>query len=134
MGCVKPALPCVRIECVFITEGMAIGQVIAIRPVSLATAYARALGVAGPAVRVGTVEMVLLAAACAGCTAAATPFDAEGDMEVAPGTATLDPASDHGPALGLDGVGVASDMRCITEGAAVPTRTKQALGTKVVRS
>jgi hypothetical protein len=97
-----PALPHVCIECALVTGGMTIGRVVAVQPVPLATAYARAPGAAGPAVLLGAVEMVLLAAACAGCIGATAPVDADGDMEVAPWAAVLDPG-DHGPAPGLGG-------------------------------
>jgi hypothetical protein len=70
---------------------MMIGRVAIVQPVPLATTWARATGVAEPAVLVGVVEVVLLAAACAGCTGAATPVDVDGGAEEAPWATALDP-------------------------------------------
>ena len=131
MGCAMPALPRVHIECALVTEGTAIGRVAAMRPVLLATTYARAAGAAGPAALV--VGVVPLAATCVGCTGAMAPDDADGGVEMAPWAAELDP-SDHGPTPGLDGAGVASGTGCAAEEVTVPAHTKRALGTEAVRS
>jgi len=126
-----PALPRVCIECALVTGGTTIDRVAAMRPVLLATTYARAAGAAGPAALV--VGVVPLAATCAGCTGAAAPDDADGSVEVVPWVAELDPG-DHSPAPGLDGAGVASGTGCAAEEFAVPARTKRAPGTETVRS
>jgi hypothetical protein len=69
-----------------VTEMIETGRVAAVRPVLLATACARATGAAVPAARMCSMEVVLLVAACAGCTVTV----ASGD--VGPGN--------HGPGLG----------------------------------
>ena len=69
-----PALPRVRMECALVTGVMEIGLVAVVRPMSLATTCARALGAAEPAALGGAVEdeaPARLAIACAGCIGAA---------------------------------------------------------------
>jgi hypothetical protein len=132
-GLCDASLACVRIECALVTGGTATGRVSAVRPVLLATTWARAPGAAEPAVLGGTVGMALLAAACVGCTGVAVPIDADIGVKVAPWAAMLCPG-DCGPAPGLGDTGAALGTGCVAEGSVVPARTKRALGTKAVRS